>query len=56
MSPFGITYWEGMSPEKNKEGTMLALGKSMLGQGFCKLETLEGNEVPRTWHASSTEV
>ena len=30
--------------------------KETIGRGSYKLETLEGNEVPRTWHASNLKV
>ncbi|KAK1364100.1 hypothetical protein POM88_039661 [Heracleum sosnowskyi] len=30
--------------------------KNVFGRGSYKLETLEGHEVPRTWHASNLKV
>ena len=30
--------------------------RKTLGRGFYKLETLDGEEVPRTWHASNLKV
>ncbi|XP_074378449.1 uncharacterized protein LOC141719986 [Apium graveolens] len=30
--------------------------RKTLGRGFYKLETLNGDEVPRTWHASNLKV